>query len=877
MTLRQIVPVYIFIPVLLLLASFRVSSAQEVVLYASQAPVKVGNWSAVSDSTAAGGARLANPDAGAAKLATAFADPSSYAEVTFTASAGKPYRIWIRGKAQSDSYYNDSIFVQFSGSVNSSGGAVYRIGTTSSIEINLEDCLNCGVQGWGWQDNGWGGLGPQIFFQSSGTQTLRIQAREDGLSIDQIVISPSTYLFNSPGALKNDTVILPASSGSAPAPTPTPTPTPTPAPTPTPTPTPTTSSPDVVIWAANVPSTGIRGNWFKEGIGSAAGQIALRNPDRGGAKLSTALASPVDYFDITFNAEAGKPYRLWVRGRADGDYWGNDSVFAQFSGSLNVVGTPAYRIGTTDAVSINLEDCSGCGIQNWGWQDDGWGVNLLGPVVYFQTTGPQTLRIQTREDGFTIDQIVLSSYAYLYSSPGSNKNDTTILESNVGQPPPPSQESPNNTRVPPATQIVDSTLAVWTRTSNGAILRNSAGTGGIGSQILYCNRIVYVLGTDSQWWRWISGWIPVGGTDPCGPAPTPTPTPTPTNKPPQVSISATPTSGNSPLFVNFASAASDPDGYIQSYSWTFGDGNSSTVPNPTNTYSSPGIYTARLMVTDNQGGASSATVQINVSSPPPPPSSTGTLRVLSYNMSFGKGTDNIQNWDRMAQWITQINPDIAGLCEMPSEWISTFVSLVNQRTGRTWYTHFIPKYNGTTEGNLILSKYSFSSTGGQFLSGNRSVAQVTINVAGRTVNFFATHLDPDSSGTRYAQAGELMSYASNFSESRIVVGDFNAGPDTSESVSMTGAYYDSWMQAMAGGTAVAYPDNPVYMQTRTRRGRIDYVWYSKGSGNLFLRGTQIPDTRDLNNTNVVVYLGTTDDKGVRPSDHNPMIANFDIR
>ncbi len=94
-----------------------------------------------------------------------------------------------------------------------------------------------------------------------------------------------------------------------------------------------------------------------------------------------------------------------------------------------------------------------------------------------------------------------------------------------------------------------------------------------------------------------------------------------------------------------------------------------------------------------------------------------------------------------------MNPDIAGLCEMPSEYISTFVSLVSQKTGRTWYTHFVPKYNGTTEGNLILSKYPFSSTGSRFLSVSRSVAQATVNVSGRNINFFATHLDPDSSGS----------------------------------------------------------------------------------------------------------------------------------
>jgi len=33
--------------------------------------------------------------------------------------------------------------------------------------------------------------------------------REDGLSIDQIVLSPSTYLNAAPGALKNDNTILP--------------------------------------------------------------------------------------------------------------------------------------------------------------------------------------------------------------------------------------------------------------------------------------------------------------------------------------------------------------------------------------------------------------------------------------------------------------------------------------------------------------------------------------------------------------------------------------------------------------------------------------------------------------------------------------------
>jgi PKD repeat protein len=187
------------------------TGSADVVLYASEATVRSANWQVVADSSAAGGARLSNVDFGAPKLIGALASPANYFEIPFNAQAGRAYRLWIRGKAKNDYWGNDSVFVQFSGSVNSSGGAIYRIGTTAATEYNLEDCSGCGLRGWGWQDNGWGVgvMGPLIYFQTTGAQTIRVQVREDGLSIDQIVLSPATYLNASPGALKNDIVILP--------------------------------------------------------------------------------------------------------------------------------------------------------------------------------------------------------------------------------------------------------------------------------------------------------------------------------------------------------------------------------------------------------------------------------------------------------------------------------------------------------------------------------------------------------------------------------------------------------------------------------------------------------------------------------------------
>jgi len=199
------------------------AGAGDIVLYASEATTRAGNWAVVNDATAAGGARLANADQSGAKLATPLAVPGSYFEINFNAQSNVAYRLWIRGKAQGDSPYNDSIFVQFSGSVTSAGAPVYRIGTTDGTCINLEEDLNNGLSGWGWQDNGWGVnvMGPLIYFSSTGTQTLRIQPREDGLSIDQIVLSPATYLNKSPGTLKNDTTILPKTGAPAPNPAPT--------------------------------------------------------------------------------------------------------------------------------------------------------------------------------------------------------------------------------------------------------------------------------------------------------------------------------------------------------------------------------------------------------------------------------------------------------------------------------------------------------------------------------------------------------------------------------------------------------------------------------------------------------------------------------
>lgn len=186
------------------------TAVSEAVLYASQAPVRRGAWTVVADATAAGGARLQHPDRGAAKRLAPSANPTDYFELTVPVRANTAYRLWLRGRAQANSYLNDSVYVQFSSAVTSTGAPVYGIGSTGATTVVIENCHGCGLARWGWQDNGYGPgvLGPVIRFATTGPQTIRIQTREDGIAIDQIVLSSQTYLTRAPGAARSDTTVL---------------------------------------------------------------------------------------------------------------------------------------------------------------------------------------------------------------------------------------------------------------------------------------------------------------------------------------------------------------------------------------------------------------------------------------------------------------------------------------------------------------------------------------------------------------------------------------------------------------------------------------------------------------------------------------------
>jgi hypothetical protein len=67
---------------------------------------------------------------------------------------------------------------------------------------------------------------------------------------------------------------------------------------------------------------------------------------------------------------------------------------------------------------------------------------------------------------------------------------------------------------------------------------------------------------------------------------------------PLLSFNASPDSGMAPLLVNFNNTSA-PD--VNAFSWKFGDGNTSTAENPSNTYIVPGKYTVSMIGTNTDG------------------------------------------------------------------------------------------------------------------------------------------------------------------------------------------------------------------------------------------------------------------------------------
>ena len=242
-------------------------------------------------------------------------------------------------------------------------------------------------------------------FASVGPQTIRFQQREDGISIDQIVLSPNVYLTNAPGATKQDALILPVTAS------------------------------DHDADAASVQRDRHQrgdGDSGSQGPGrliadtTAAYGVAMGNPDAGLAKVTTALAATCELRRVHLPGGRGQSLSPWGRGKADKDSWANDSVQSSSAAlSMRRGGRGANRIDERlrhQPRGRRQRRGGGLGLAGQRLRRG----RALGLVVKFQTSGPRRCACRPGRTASTSTRFVLSSVKYLTVAPGPLKNDSTI-------------------------------------------------------------------------------------------------------------------------------------------------------------------------------------------------------------------------------------------------------------------------------------------------------------------------------------------------------------------------------------------------------------------------------------------------------------------
>ena len=672
------------------------------------------------------------------------------------------------------------------------------------------------------------------------------------------------------------------------------------------------SAQDIVIYAADAQAADLHG-WSKITDASAAGGTRVMDPDAGSAKVDPPLASPTSYYEMSFQALANVPYRLWIRQKANNDSTSSDSCWVQFDNSVDLNGVAVNRIGSTTSTPVILEEVSGRGIHGWGWQDNGWGVRIVGPVVIFNTSGTQRVRFQRREDGVSMDQIVLSPTfsSYLCASPGAMKDDTRIL----------TKQGPTCDivmRAAEATTIVGPwSVAADAGASSGTLLKETDNglakvTDPLASPASYFE-MTFQAQAGVEYHLWMRGKAPNTSSDSCHV---------------QFDHTVDLTTG-APVYRIGTGGPSSQN--IYSIEWVLEDGSGAgisnfgwrdskwgtTVPEKRVKFDTSG--TQRIRCQRREDGVQIDEIILSpaqyISSNPGlekndttiiakaaglAPAVDSNLRVLECNIHKCRSTAEVNDPHRTSSDIALMNPTIVGLNEVldSSSHPATIKADLESMTGVHWYYDFAPQSSGSGQGVLIMSRVPIDSFTNLLLSNTEGAGRVQITWNGHPMNFMCTHLNPDDPAIRTTQVAQLTAWAANFAEPRMIVGDFNATPGTSELSGMSTSYNDGWSKSVTAGTATAYPDNPVSQSTRTRRGRLDYVWYSKNATTLTLVAAQVPDMRDPatyqtdpNGTKnaigdllaVGIYMGTPsmildthDDKGIRASDHNWTNMQFSI-
>ncbi|MFB9906621.1 serine hydrolase [Allokutzneria oryzae] len=222
------------------------------------------------------------------------------------------------------------------------------------------------------------------------------------------------------------------------------------------------------------------------------------------------------------------------------------------------------------------------------------------------------------------------------------------------------------------------------------------------------------------------------------------------------------------------------------------------------------------------------------------------LRVLSFNIHTGIGVDNRLDLTRVAQTIRATKADVVGLQEVDvhwsarSDWADQATELA---TALGMHVFFAPIYDldpaeaGKPRrkfGVALLSRFPILSAENHKITRLSTQSsnpvpelmpgfpEIAIDVHGVRTHVYTTHLDyrGDPAVRQMQVADTLKVLGQDRGAPRILVGDFNAGPDAPELGPLWTELGDGWLAARGRSGGLTYPVDPPDR-------RIDYITASR--------------------------------------------------
>lgn len=190
-----------------------------------------------------------------------------------------------------------------------------------------------------------------------------------------------------------------------------------------------------------------------------------------------------------------------------------------------------------------------------------------------------------------------------------------------------------------------------------------------------------------------------------------------------------------------------------------------------------------------------------------------TLRVLTYNIHHGRAMDGKFDYERLAQTIEKLRPDVIALQEVDNQTRRAAGVDQAKKLGQRLKMHYefgnALYFSGGQYGEAVLSRFPLSDPKAhhlpfQFGNEPRTALEVRVSPDNGLPAFIlvGTHLCHQNDATRLEQTKELNKlFSANVKLPVIMAGDFNARPSSKPMQILTKG---DWIDAVAPNSKIDY-------------------------------------------------------------------------